>query len=539
MKGAISVEQLGYAYPDAAAPALRNVSLQIAPGEFIVLAGGSGSGKSTLLSAMAGLVPHFHGGDFGGSVEVAGLSTRQHGPGQLAAHVGSLFQDPETQVVMGGVRAELAFAPENLGFTPAQVARAVEETALSLGIDGLLERTTAELSGGELQRVALAATLTARPGIVCLDEPTSQLDPVAGDELIALLRRLNDDSDLTIVLSEHRLERCLPFADRVLALDGGALVFDGRPAEFLSWALRTAPALATPAAQILDAVGLPPEPSVKRARAALRSSGLNVSKEESDGRASATASRSSRRPSRRTRDSEAAFSARGVWHELKGGRTILRGVSLTIQRGERVALMGRNGAGKSTLLRHMAGLMKPTRGKLETGGRVALLLQNPGDYLVHERVADEAPRAALERFGLIKLGERHPRELSGGERQRLALAIVLGSGGDGDAPALVCLDEPTRGMGRADKQALAQLLVGLDAAVLVATHDPEFAAVLARRVLLMSDGELIADGPATELLCGGTYFSTETARILGGGGGALRPEQGAALLTRALERVPS
>jgi energy-coupling factor transport system ATP-binding protein len=217
----------------------------------------------------------------------------------------------------------------------------------------------------------------------------------------------------------------------------------------------------------------------------------------------------------------------------------LRGVSLTIQRGERVALMGRNGAGKSTLLRHMAGLMKPTRGKLETGGRVALLLQNPGDYLVHERVADEAPRSALERFGLIKLGERHPRELSGGERQRLALAIVLGSGGDGDAPALVCLDEPTRGMGRADKQALAQLLVGLDAAVLVATHDPEFAAVLARRVLLMSDGELIADGPATELLCGGTYFSTETARILGGGGGALRPEQGAALLTRALERVPS
>ena len=276
MRGTLSVDRLSYAYPDAEAPALREISFEIEPGEFVVLAGDSGSGKSTLLRALGGLVPHFHGGDFSGSARVAGLSTREHGPGQLAAHVGSLFQEPETQVVMGGVRAELAFAPENLGFTPAQVARTVEETALSLGIDGLLERATAELSGGELQRVALAATLTARPGIVCLDEPTSQLDPVAGDELIALLRRLNDDADLTIVLSEHRLERCLPFADRVLALDAGALVFDGPPAEFLAWALRAAPALATPAAQLLDAVGLAPAPSVKRARASLRAGGFSV-----------------------------------------------------------------------------------------------------------------------------------------------------------------------------------------------------------------------------------------------------------------------
>jgi energy-coupling factor transport system ATP-binding protein len=206
---------------------------------------------------------------------------------------------------------------------------------------------------------------------------------------------------------------------------------------------------------------------------------------------------------------------------------ILRSVSLSVEPGERVALMGRNGAGKSTLLRHAAGLMQPTRGSVSSSGRVALLLQNPTDYLVHERVADEASEPALQAVALAGAGERHPRDLSGGERQRLALAIVL----DGDAPAVVCLDEPTRGMDRGHKARLAAVLRELDAAVLVATHDPEFVAAFAERVVLLADGAPVADGPAGEVLAGGTYFATETARILGGAGGALRPEQGVALLS--------
>jgi energy-coupling factor transport system ATP-binding protein len=203
--------------------------------------------------------------------------------------------------------------------------------------------------------------------------------------------------------------------------------------------------------------------------------------------------------------------------------------------------MGRNGAGKSTLLRHAAGLMKPTRGKVRTAGRVALLLQNPTDYLVHEHVHQEASAGALAAVGLgdPAFRERHPRDLSGGEKQRLALAIVLGDPAETDTPAVVGLDEPTRGMDRAAKDALVRLLSGLDTAVIVATHDPEFAAAFADRVVLLADGRVIADGTAAEVLSGGTYFATEVARILGGAGGALLPSDGVALVRGAGVEVPA
>jgi energy-coupling factor transport system ATP-binding protein len=192
--------------------------------------------------------------------------------------------------------------------------------------------------------------------------------------------------------------------------------------------------------------------------------------------------------------------------------------------------MGRNGAGKSTLLRHAAGLLAPTRGRVRSSGRVALLLQNPGDYFLHDRLDREASPGALARAGLSGMGERNPRDLSGGQRQRLALAIV--TDGDGD-PAVLALDEPTRGM---DRLAKAELAADLRAraqdgqAVIVATHDAEFACACATRTVLLAEGRVIADGPAAELLAGGWYFATETARVLGGAGGALSPEEGAALL---------
>ncbi|HVR05884.1 MAG TPA: ATP-binding cassette domain-containing protein [Solirubrobacteraceae bacterium] len=551
----LAFERVTYSYPGAPGAALRDVNLAIEPGELCLLAGLSGHGKSTLLRAAAGLVPHFHGGHFAGRVALAGLDTREHGPARLGTLAGSLFQDPETQLVMSSVRAELALALESRGHTAAAVARGVEEVALALGIDHLLERSTHELSGGEQQRVALGAALAGRPRVLLLDEPTSQLDPVAGDELISLLRRLNQEWDTTILLAEHRLERCLGCADRVIALHEGRIAHDGEPGAFLEWAAGAAPALQTPGARMFALAGLTPAPvGVKQARATLRRHRLLPAQDDAATGAAAlgaaatavgadAASAGAGRAvsggaargvlagvrARRRRAAD-ALRLRGVWHELHRGPAILRGVELRLAPGESVALMGRNGAGKSTLLRHAAGLLAPTRGRVERAGRVALLLQNPGDYFLHDRVDREVSPTAAARAGLTGMGERNPRDLSGGERQRLALAIVTDTEQE---PAVLALDEPTRGMDRLAKAELAADLRARAArgqAVVVATHDPEFACACATRAVLLADGRVIADGPAAELLAGGWYFATETARILGGAGGALTPEQGAELL---------
>jgi len=530
---------LTYSYPGAGAPALVDVSLELDPGTFTVVAGVSGCGKSTLLRAACGLVPHFHGGEVEGELRVGGLDVREHGPGELAAVCGTLLQDAESQVVMGGVRAEIALALEHRGAAAGEVARAVEEIALVLGVERLLERRVDTLSGGELQRVALAAALVHRPRLLVLDEPTAQLDPVAGDELVWLLRRLNEEWGTTVLLAEHRLERCLAAADRVLALDRGRVVCDAPPAAFLDWAVEQGGALATPAARLFDRAGLRPLPvSVRAARGALAGAGLAVAGTEGSTEPPASTSspgRTRRLPGRRRRGPQAALALHGVWHELREGPALLRGVDLRVEPGEVVALMGRNGAGKSTLLRHAKGLLEPTRGRIERAGEVALLLQDPGDFLIHERAEEEAGEGGLRAAGLEGRGAASPRDLSGGERQRLALEVVLGGGGP--APAVICLDEPTRGMDRPHKEALAERARGLardGAAVLVATHDTEFAAELAERVVLLGEGVVIADASAREVLAGGWHFSTEVSRTLGGAGGALTPEHGVELLRREL-----
>jgi energy-coupling factor transport system ATP-binding protein len=516
------VEALTYRYPEVSSPALRNVTLELGEASFTVLAGTSGSGKSTLLRALCGLVPHFHGGEVSGELEVGGMSVREHGPGELAAVCGTVFQDPETQVVLGGVRAELSLPLEHRGVAPSAIARAVEEVALTLGIAHLLERRTDTLSGGELQRVAIAAALVHRPALLLLDEPTSQLDPVAGDELIWMLRRLNEEWGTAVVIAEHRLERCLPAADRVLALDGGAIVRDAPPREFLAWAAANCEALVTPVGRLFSLAGLGPLPaSVKEARTQLRDAGLSSAGE---GPAASPAVRP---------DQPEAIRTKHLWCELEDGPQVLRDVDLRVGSGQRVALMGRNGAGKSTLLRHLKGLAQPTRGTVERSGPVALLMQNPGDYLIHEHAREEAGEGALAAAGLDGRGDANPRDLSGGERQRLALEVVLA----GAPSAVVCLDEPTRGMDRLRKEELSRRIADLaegGAAVIVATHDTEFAAVFADRVVLMGPGTVIADGDPAEVLAGGWHFSTEVARTLGGAAGALTPEQGARAIRREL-----
>ncbi len=552
---ALALTGVTYTYPTANAPALRDVSLSLSPGEFVLLAGRSAGGKSTLLRAACGLVPHFHGGEIEGRIEVAGIDAIAAGPGELAAVVGYVAQDPETQVVSTTVAAEIELPLEMRGDPPSSRARAVEEVALALAIPHLLDRAVDTLSGGELQRVALAAALVTRPRLVLLDEPTSQLDPVAGDELIWLLRRLNEEWGVTVLLAEHRLERCLAAADRVIAMTSGAVAYDGNPSGFLTWAQDTDTALETPAARLFSLVGIEPLPvGVRDARRTLASTAA-VDRGGADPlRTSCTFSSPTLRlqqpdsPPKKLREegvrppSTTAVRVRDLWIELvrdDSPRDVLRDIDLTVHGGERVALMGRNGAGKSTLLRTAAGLLDPVRGKIEISGDIALLTQNPSDYLVRERVGDELPGdvglATLRIVGLEHAMDADPRDLSGGERQRLALAIALAGRMDGESlPGVIALDEPTRGMDRARKEDLVGLineLASREAGLVVATHDVEFAAAFAQRIVLLGDGVVIADGPAREVLSGGWYFATEVARVLDLPG-VITPEQGAEVLRR-------
>ena len=440
----VEIESLTYAYPGASSAALTSVSFALEPGEFCVLAGLSGSGKSTLLRAVAGLVPRFYGGEMAGHVRIAGADTRELSVAEIGQLAGTVLQDPESQVVMATVRAEIALALENRGLPAAEVARAVEETALAVGVADLLDRSTAELSGGELQRVALAGAIAPRPQLVLLDEPTSQLDPVAGDELIWQLRRLNQEADTAVLLIEHRLERCLAAADRVVALIDGEIACDTDPTGFLHWAATFSPALMTPGARLFAKAGIAPLPAgVKQARATLRREG------------------SCRRRSPAPEDTAVALAPtaielRGVWHELRDGPVLLRSVDLKVRARRTVSPMGRNGAGKSTLLRHFG---RPLDRDPGDASQRRARRSTPAEPIATISCTNGSPtrlqRAALELVGLAGLMDRNPRDLSGGERQRLALAIVLGGA---EPPAVIALDEPTRGMDAAAKGALASWL---------------------------------------------------------------------------------
>jgi energy-coupling factor transport system ATP-binding protein len=432
------VERLTYHYPGDGRPALDDVSLEVHPGELVCLLGRSGSGKSTLLRALAGLVPHFHGGRFSGRVEVAGRDTRTTRPSDLAGTVASIFQDPEDQVVMTGVEHELQFGLENLGVPSLEIPVRVREALRSLGADHLAGRKTHELSAGELQRVCVASSLALRPRLLLLDEPTSQLDPEAAEALLDLATTLG----CAVLISEQRpalpLERC----DRVVFVENGRIAIDATQSEGLRWLASEHPAF------------LAHEPGVAAG----------------------------------TDSAEAVCEVRGASHAYRD--RVVEVPDLELGRGEVVALRGPNGSGKTTLAKLAAGLIEPSSGEVRRLGRASYLSQDPGRYVVAERADEEVAlgaggdleraRAALALVGLAGFEARHPRDLSSGERERLALAAVLVT-----APDLLVLDEPTRGLDPERKLELAALLRSQAAGrgTLVVTHDLVFAADVADRVV--------------------------------------------------------
>jgi energy-coupling factor transporter ATP-binding protein EcfA2 len=436
----------------------------VGEGELVLLIGDSGCGKSTLLRAALGLVPRFHGGELRGRVRVGGLDTRSHRPGELARHAGLVFQDPEAQVVSSRVLAEVAFGLENLGVDPAEIHPRAHAALRMAGADHLAGRETRTLSGGERQRVAIASVLAMGPRVLLLDEPTSQLDPDAADDLVATLLDLRDRHGIAVVIAEHRTERLFDRADRIVAMRSGAVVVDAPPAA---------------------------------ARRALASEPWLLPREPADPPPHA----------------DPAHPAARLVHASKqlGSTLALADASAAFGRGEVTAVTGPNGAGKTTLALALCGLLDLDGGTAVRPGRAGYVAQDPAAYLLHDTVLEEveyglanlgipAPgrrsraEAELDRFDLGWAAGEHPRDLSSGERQRLAVASVTAM-----RPDLVVLDEPTRGVDGRRKRALAGLVRGLaaaGAAVVVVSHDAPFVADVATAAITLAGGRVVEPEPA-------------------------------------------
>lgn len=529
----IELSDVSYTYPGAPRPTLAGLSLRIPDGEFLLVCGPSGAGKSTFLRLLNGLVPHFHGGRFGGRVRVWGRDTLEHQPRDMADLVGFVFQDPEAQLVVDVVEDEIVFGMENLGLSQTVMRRRVEELLDQLSIAHLRRQRVSALSGGERQRVAIAAALATQPRALVLDEPTSQLDPHGAEEVLTALQKLNADLGITVVLCEHRLERVVQYADRVLYFPGDGEAGAGGvllgPVRELLGQIPLVP----PLQALARARGWEPLPlTIKEGRAFAMPAGPPLSH-----RPTPNVSRPAP-----IRPEPLAFSLQGVTLRY-GEHEALYRVSLAARPGELLALMGRNGSGKSSLLKTLIGLARPQEGRVELMGRdiarlateelardVGYVPQDPRSILFHDTLRDEleftlrarggarpgAIEATLAELGIAHLAERYPRDLSGGEAQRAALAAVLVGG-----PQILLLDEPTRGLDYAAKSDLARLLRDLCAggrAVIMATHDVELAAACADRVALLGDGELVVEGPAAEVLGDSLTLSPQIAKLFPGRG---------------------
>ncbi|GAB3078965.1 ABC transporter ATP-binding protein [Pedococcus soli] len=546
----VVLDRVSVRYAGSPRPTLRDASVVVEEGELAVVVGRTGAGKSTLLGAVNGTVPHFTGGHLSGRVTVAGLDTRTHRPRDLAGVVGVVSQDPLAGFVTDTVEEELAYTLEQLGVEPSAMRRRVEEVLDVLGIADLRDAPLHDLSGGQQQRVAIGSVLTANPRVLVLDEPTSALDPTGAEEVLATLSRLVHDLGLTVLVSEHRLERIVGLADRLVLVAEDGTVSHGAPSDLMAQS-----PLAPPVVHLGRWAGWQPLPlTVRDARRAARDlrAALGPSTEQVVAAHHATAGDTS--PA-----SVPAPLLAGTAVEVHHGDLVaVDGVDLSLAPGEVVALMGRNGSGKSSLLwalhgsRHrQGGDVTVAAGPAATTGaaasapgaggastvdparvsprvrrrHVGLVPQSAADLLYLPSVDDEchqadteagaAPGTARERLDRLAPGidgAAHPRDLSEGQRLALVVAIQLTA-----APATLLLDEPTRGLDYPAKAALSSLLRDLAAAggaVLVATHDVEFAAGVADRVVVLARGRVVADGPAVDVLCDSPAFAPQVAKVL-------------------------
>jgi energy-coupling factor transport system ATP-binding protein len=514
----IKINALSFQYPQSSHKVLDSISLEIPPGTLTLVTGASGSGKSTLLRCINGLVPHFSGGTISGQIRVFDSDPIREGVEVLANIVGFVFQEPEAQFVFDIVEDEIAFSLENMGVSRAEMDLRIDEVLRQLHLQDLRYRKINQISGGEQQKVAIASALVTHPKVLILDEPTSQLDPVAADEVLQLVLELRSQLNLTVLISEHRLERLLPYVDLMINLTSSQTVTYGLPQQVLPTMDHVPPII-----EIAKKLGVSPLPLAPEAFPNLPPGKFPSGKS----------------PSQQTPigEPETLLSIRQLSTSF-GDRQILKDITLDIHKGEILVMMGPNGAGKTTVLRSILQMI-PSSGRIRYGDahlekmgfseiiqHIAYLPQNPNDLLFAESIIDELKitlrnhgqdinkvniHAFLDHFGLAEKGHRYPRDLSVGERQRTALAAITVHD-----PEIIFLDEPTRGLDYQAKKALTALFQQWrrqGKAIVLITHDVEFAAHLADRVAILEDGKLVFSGPPVIAFTTFPPYQTQTARL--------------------------
>jgi energy-coupling factor transport system ATP-binding protein len=519
---AIRFEGFSCRYGPALPPVLQEVDLEIGQGECVFVLGAGGAGKTTLGLAIAGVIPHVRGRTQG-SVSIFGQPTSRYTLPQLAQRVGIVFQDVESQLCLLRVRDEVAFGPENFRVERQEILRRVDEALEFVGLSGMQDRAVFELSGGEKQKVALAAVLAGRPDILFLDEPAANLDPRSTAEIVDIVRRLKGRH--TILVFENKVDDFLPQADRLVVLHNGRVALDGPP--------RTV--LAEHGQQLLHEFGVwIPQPSALALQLAPTVRPLPLTVEEAVPVLApflpASASETNHRPvsAPPQPDGLAVAEVRAVSYRYDRERApALVDVSLRISEGEWLALVGPNGSGKTTLAKHLIGLLKPQSGSVSILGKdtraasvrelarlVGYVFQNPEHQFVADTVEDElffslraagAPedtlservRETVGHFDLDGLERRHPYSLSGGEKRRLSVATMLIT-----RPRLLILDEPTYGLDRRSTQQVMRAVAeaarsradGTAATLVMVTHDMRLVAEYATSAAVMSGGRLVYRG---------------------------------------------
>lgn len=511
----ISAENITFTYPEAASPAVDGISFSVPEGSFTVLCGMSGCGKSTLLRLLKPmLAPH---GNFSGKIQFCGGELNDVPAVVSAQKIGFVAQDPEAQIVTDKVWHEIAFSAESVGIPPEEMRRRVAECAEYFGLEELFESDTATLSGGEKQLVSLASAAVLHPELLLLDEPTSQLDPIAAQALIDAAVRLNRDFGVTIIIAEHRLEELMHVADRVIVMDGGHIIADCSPREITEMLPKNHP--------MLEA--MPASVRIFTAAGGQGSAPLSVREGRNNDLCRRYLAEKSPEEKKRAEVSDKPLiTAKELWVSYgKDCPDALKTASISLYGGEVYTLLGGNGSGKSTLLKALSGIVKPLSGKVKTskGVKIAYLPQNPCvlfgadtalEELTSRGIEPAAAQDELARFGLTASSDTNPLDLSGGERQRLAMAILLYN-----KPNVLLLDEPTKGMDALSKKQLSALLRGIaagGAAVLAVTHDTSFAAECADRCGLLFNGEVVSEGVPREFFGGNYFYATPLCRMAKG-----------------------